>query len=95
MYENVDSAFYPIVHKSFSNSYGFTLLQEFNPFYPHLVLYSQNLLQNNCASLSLLIKLQAKVGRDSGTGASCEFWEISNSNFSYRTPLVAASSFSE
>ena len=35
---NVDSAFYPILHESFANSYGFALLQEFNPFYPHLVL---------------------------------------------------------
>ena len=24
-----------ILHESFSNSYGFALLQEFNPFYPH------------------------------------------------------------
>ena len=33
------SAFYPTLHESFSNSYGFALLQEFNIFYPRLVLY--------------------------------------------------------
>ena len=31
-------AFYPILYKTFSNSYGFPLMQEFNPFSPHLVL---------------------------------------------------------
>ena len=35
------SAFYPILHETFSNSYGFPLMQEFNPFYPHLVLYDR------------------------------------------------------
>ena len=35
------SAFYLILHESFSNSYGFTLLQEFIIFYPHLVLYDR------------------------------------------------------
>ena len=29
---------FPILHEWFSNTYGFVLLQEFNPFYPHLVL---------------------------------------------------------
>ena len=33
------SAFYPILLETFSNSYCFPLMQEFNPFYPHLVLY--------------------------------------------------------
>ena len=32
-------AFYLILHETFSNSYGFSLMQEFSPFYPHLVLY--------------------------------------------------------
>ena len=41
IYRNVDSAFYPILHESFSNSYGFALFQEFNPFYPHLVLHDR------------------------------------------------------
>ena len=35
------SAFYPTLHESFSNSYGFTLLQEFNLFYPYLLLYDR------------------------------------------------------
>ena len=35
------SAFYPILHETFSNSYGFPLMQELNPFYPHLVLYDR------------------------------------------------------
>ena len=34
------SAFY-ILHETFSNSYGFPLMQEFNPFYPHSVLYDR------------------------------------------------------
>ena len=29
--------------------------------------------------------------KDSGTGVSCEFWEISKNNFLHRAPLVAAS----
>ena len=33
------SAFYLILHETFSSSYGFPLMQEFNPFYTHLVLY--------------------------------------------------------
>ena len=32
------SAFYLIWHETFSNCYGFPLMQEFNPFYTHLVL---------------------------------------------------------
>ena len=32
------SAFYLILHETFSNSYGFPLMHEFNPFHPHLVL---------------------------------------------------------
>ena len=35
----VFSAFQPILHESFSNSYAFALLQKVNPFYPHLILY--------------------------------------------------------
>ena len=35
------SAFCLILHETFSSSYGFPLLQEFNPFYPHLVLYDR------------------------------------------------------
>ena len=33
------SAFYPILHETFSNSFVFPLMQEFNLFYPHLVGY--------------------------------------------------------
>ena len=39
VYRKIFSAFYPILHETFSNSYGFPLMQEFNPFYPHLVRY--------------------------------------------------------
>ena len=34
-------AFYLILHKTFSDSYDFPIMQEFNPFYPHLVLYDR------------------------------------------------------
>ena len=36
------SAFYLILLETFSNSYGFPLMQEFNPVYPHLVLNDRN-----------------------------------------------------
>ena len=39
MCRKIFSAFYPILNETISNSYGFPLVQEFNPFYPHLVLY--------------------------------------------------------
>ena len=32
------SAFYLILHETFSNSFDFPVIQEFNPFYPHLAL---------------------------------------------------------
>ena len=35
------SACYVILHETFSNSYGFLVMQEFNSFYPHLVLYDR------------------------------------------------------
>ena len=35
------STFFPILHETFPNSYGFPLMQEFNPFYRHLVLYDR------------------------------------------------------
>ena len=163
------SAFYPILHETFSNSYGFPLMQEFNPFYPHLVLYDrkiflfnldwfeqlfnfvsskvpfaklrceecsyktafknteaaipkcsseavtqrcsvekvfldilQNSQENNCTIVSLLIKLQASASacnfNKKETLAqvfSCEFYEISKNTFSYRAPVVAASSSSK
>ena len=41
VWKKKNSAFYPILHEIFSNSYGFPLMQEFNPFYPHLVLYDR------------------------------------------------------
>ena len=37
---------------------------------------------------------QLNLKRDPGTGVSCEFCEILKDTFSYRTPLVAASSSS-
>ena len=48
MQENI-FCFYPILHETFSNSYGFPLTQEFNPFCPHLVLF--------CSILADLSKL--------------------------------------
>ena len=38
MCRKIFSAFYPILHEFFSNSYGVSLMQEFNPYYLHLVL---------------------------------------------------------
>ena len=35
------SPFYQMFHETFSKSSGFPLMQEFNPFYPHLVLYDR------------------------------------------------------
>ena len=35
------SAFYLILHETFSNSYDFPLMPEFNPFYSHLELYDR------------------------------------------------------
>ena len=44
---------------------------------------------NKAAGLSLQLNLK----KDPGTGASCEFREISKNTFSYRRPPVAASAF--
>ena len=38
MRKKILPAFYPILHETFSSSYGFPFIQEFNPFFPHLVL---------------------------------------------------------
>ena len=35
------SASYPILHQTFSSSYGFPLMQEFHPLYPQLLLYDR------------------------------------------------------
>ena len=35
------SAFYSVLHEPFSNSYGFPLMQEFNPFCSYLALYDR------------------------------------------------------
>ena len=51
------SAFYPILHETFSNSYGFPLMQEFNPFYPHLVLYDRKHFCSILTDLSNLLYL--------------------------------------
>ena len=37
------SAFYPILHETFSSSYGFPLVQEFHPFYLQLLLYDRKI----------------------------------------------------
>ena len=49
---------------------------------------SQNLQENTCARVSFLIKLQA-LGL--AQVFSCEFCEISNNTFIYRTPPAAVS----
>ena len=52
----------------------------------------QNSQENNCARVSFLIKLQtSEKKRHSCTGVLSEYCEISNNNFFYRTPPVAAS----
>ena len=48
------SAFYPILHETFSNSYGFPVMQEFSPFYPYPVLYDR---KHFCSILTDLSKL--------------------------------------
>ena len=49
------SVFHPIFHEGFSNSYVFALLQEFNPFYPHLVLYDRKHVCSILTDLSNLL----------------------------------------
>ena len=56
----------------------------------------QKSLENTCARVSFLIKFQASdlqlyLKGDSGTDVSCDFFEISQNTFSYRTLPVAAS----
>ena len=41
VYRKMFSAFYPILHETFSNSYRFPFMQEFNPFYSHLAIYDR------------------------------------------------------
>ena len=55
------SAFYPTLHESFSNSYGFALLQEFNIFYPHLLLYGSKHFCSVLIDLSNLLFLFHKI----------------------------------
>ena len=55
------STFYPTLHKSFSNSYGFALLQEFNPFYLHLVVYDRKHFCSILTDLSNLLFLFHKI----------------------------------
>ena len=57
MCRKVFSAFYPVLHETFSNSYGFPVMQEFNLFYLHLVLYYRKhsySVSTNLSNLSLL-----------------------------------------
>ena len=51
------SAFYLILHETFSNSYGFPLMQEFNRFYTHLVLYDRKDFFSILSDLSNLLFL--------------------------------------
>ena len=55
------SAFYPTLHESFSNSYGLVLLQEFNIFFPHLVLYDRKHFCSILTDLSNLLFLFHKI----------------------------------
>ena len=55
------SAFYPALHESFSNSHGFALLQEFNIFYPHLLLYDRKHFCSILTDLSNLLFLFHKI----------------------------------
>ena len=55
------SAFYPALHESFSNSHGFALLQEFNIFYPHLLLYHRKHFCSILTDLSNLLFLFHKI----------------------------------
>ena len=55
------SAFCPTLHESFSDSYGFALLQEFNIFYPHLVLYDRKHFCSILTDLSNLLFLFHKI----------------------------------
>ena len=48
------SVFYPILHETFSNSYGFPLMQEFNTFYLNLVLHDR---KHFCSVLNDLSKV--------------------------------------
>ena len=57
---------------------------------------SQHSQENTCATVSILIKLQAQAWNFIkkeilAQVLSCEFCEISENNFSYRIPPVAAS----
>ena len=47
-------ASYLILHETFSDSYGLHLMEEFNPFYPHLELYDK---QYFCSILTDLSNL--------------------------------------
>ena len=60
VYRKIFSAFYPILHETFSNNYGFPLMQEFNPFYPHLVREILNW-RINSSLFTALINLQQKM----------------------------------
>ena len=47
--------------KFFFNSYGFPLMQEYNPFYPHLVLYDRKHFCSILTDLSNLFFVSSKV----------------------------------
>ena len=53
---------------------------------------SQNSQENTCARFSFFNKIDLTLcKKDSDTGVSCEFYEISKNTFSYRIPLMGAS----
>ena len=54
-------AFYPTLHESSSNSYGFALQQEFNIFYPQLALYDRKHFCSILTDLSNLLFLFHKI----------------------------------
>ena len=60
------SSFCLTLHKSFFNSYGFALLQEFNIFYPHQVLYDReicSILTDLSNLLFLFHKIKQSISR--------------------------------
>ena len=68
IYWNVDAgvqknifSFLSTLHESFSNSYGFALLQDFNPLYLQLVLYNRNHFCSVLTDLSNLLFLLHKI----------------------------------
>ena len=50
VWRKIFSAFYPILHETFSNSCGFSLISEFNTFSPHPVLHYRKHFYSNLSN---------------------------------------------